>query len=65
MSHPTQTCTTCGAVEVVRPSVRGFPPELAKRRLAKRCEAAGHKSTPVYLAGLSFPGAGAQHGKAY
>jgi len=52
MSEPTQTCTTCGAVEVVRPC-RGFPPDVAKRKLAKRCEAKGHVSTPTYLAGLA------------
>ena len=53
MSSPTQTCTTCGDVEVVRPDGRGFPPDIAKRKLAKRCKEAGHKSTPEYLAGLS------------
>lgn len=52
MSNPTQTCTTCGAVEIVRADGRGFPPDIAKRRLAKRCKAAGHDCTPRYLAGL-------------
>ena len=52
MTEPTQTCTTCGAVEIVRPDGRGFPPDIAKRKLAKRCKAAGHTSTPRYLAGL-------------
>lgn len=53
MSQPTQTCTTCGDVEVVRPDGRGFPPDIAKRRLAKRCQANGHTCTPAYLAGIS------------
>lgn len=52
MSQPTQTCTTCGAIEIVRPDGRGFPPDIAKRRLAKRCTALGHTSTPVYRAAL-------------
>lgn len=52
MNQPTQTCTLCGAVEIVTPDGRGFPPDIAKRRLAKRCRDAGHKSKPVYLAGF-------------
>ena len=51
MSEPTQTCLTCGAVEIVHPDGRGFPPDIAKRRLTKRCAAAGHSSRPVYRAG--------------
>lgn len=54
MSEPTQTCAVCGDVETVRPDGRGFPPDIAKRRLAKRCAAAGHKSEPKYLAGFRF-----------
>lgn len=53
MSSPTQTCQTCGAVEVVHMDGRGFPPDIAKRKLAKRCKEAGHKSDPQYLAGVS------------
>ncbi len=52
MIEPTQTCLTCGAVEIVHPDGRGFPPDIAKRRLAKRCRAAGHRSRPVYRAGV-------------
>ena len=52
MSQPMQTCRTCGAVEVVTPNGRGFPPDIAKRKLAKRCKAAGHVSDPAYLAGF-------------
>ena len=54
MSEPTQTCQVCGDVEIVRQSGRGFPPDAAARRLAKRCAAKGHKSRPEYLAGIQF-----------
>lgn len=53
MTEPTQTCQECGRVEVVRPDGRGFPPDIAKRRLKKRCVAAGCPSDPRYLAGMS------------
>lgn len=53
MSEPRQTCLVCGDYEVVRPDGRGFPPDIAKRRLAKRCKAAGHTSKPKYSVGLS------------
>lgn len=56
MSSPTQTCQKCGLVEVVRADGRGFPPDIAKRRLAKRCWAAGCASDPRYLAGITFGG---------
>lgn len=52
MSEPTQTCQTCGDVEVVRPDGRGFPPDIAKRKLANRCKAAGHVCNPQYRAGF-------------
>ena len=51
MSEPVQTCRVCGAVEVVKPDGRGFPPQIAKNRLVKRCKAAGHKCDPQYTAG--------------
>lgn len=56
MSEPTQTCTTCGDVESVRPDGRGFPPDIAKQRLAKRCQESGHLSTPAYRAGVRVGG---------
>jgi hypothetical protein len=56
VSEPTQTCTTCGDVEIVRMDGRGFPPDIAKRRLAKRCAEKGHKSTPTYRAGFQYGG---------
>lgn len=52
MSAPTQTCTVCGDVEVVRPDGRGFPPDIAKRKLVKRWRANGHTCQPRYLAGV-------------
>lgn len=51
---PSQTCQTCGDFEEVRPDGRGFPPDIAKRRLAKRCAAKGHHCVPVYRAGLAL-----------
>jgi hypothetical protein len=53
MSEPRQTCEFCGDVEICRPSDRAFPPDAAKKRLAKRCEAKGHISQPKYCAGIS------------
>lgn len=60
MSEPTQTCELCGRVEVVRPDGRGFPPDIAKRKLRKACNANDCPSAPRYLAGVTFgprPGA--------
>ena len=56
MSAPTQTCTLCGRVEVVRMDGRGFPPDIAKRRLRKACKAAGCPSEPQYRAGVQVGG---------
>lgn len=52
MSEPQQRCEVCGDVEVVRPDGRGFPPDIAKRKLAKRCKAKGHTCQPTYTAGV-------------
>ena len=52
MSEPTQTCELCGLVEIVTPDGRGFPPDIAKRQLKRRCNANGCKSQPTYLAGI-------------
>lgn len=49
---PQQVCEICGAVEYVRPDGRGFPPDIAKRRLVKRCKAHGCACAPRYYAGL-------------
>lgn len=52
MSSPAQTCQVCGDREWVVPDGRGFPPDIAKRRLAKRCKAKGHTCDPQYRAGF-------------
>lgn len=52
--EPLQTCRVCGKSEVVRMDGRGFPPDIAKRRLAKRCKESGHRSDPQYTAGFAF-----------
>ena len=52
--EPTQTCQVCGDYEMVRPDGRGFPPDIAKRRLAKRCKAAGHACDAKYQAGVAI-----------
>lgn len=56
MSEPTQTCLRCGRVEIVRPDGRGFPPDIAKRKLRKACKENGCPCEPQYRAGLSFGG---------
>jgi hypothetical protein len=53
-TEPTQTCQLCGNVEVVRPDGRGFPPDISKRKLVKRCKAEGCPSQPAYRAGFTF-----------
>jgi hypothetical protein len=52
MPEPTQTCVLCGNVEVVRPDGRGFPPDIAKRKLRKRCAEKDCPCLPMYLAGI-------------
>lgn len=51
-AQPTQTCQVCGRVEVVTPDGRGFPPDIARRRLEKACRADGHKAVAKYQAGI-------------
>jgi hypothetical protein len=48
----TQTCRLCGRVVQVAPDGRGFPPDIAARRLAKWCAANGCPSEPTYRATL-------------
>lgn len=54
--EPRQTCKACGTSVVVVQSGRGFPPDVAKRKLAKQCTAAGHTSDPQYTAGIVLGG---------
>lgn len=53
MSEPTQTCSVCGDSVTVVQTGRGYPPEIAKRKLAKRCQAAGHRPAITYRAGVA------------
>jgi hypothetical protein len=53
-TQPTQECLLCGNVEVVRPDGRGFPPDIAKRRLQRRCKAQGCLCDPKYTAGIAM-----------
>ena len=54
MPGPVQRCDTCGDVQAVMPDGRGFPPNIAKNKLAKRCKAKGHSCVPKYTAGFYF-----------
>lgn len=56
MTRPTQTCALCGRQVVVVPDGRGFPPDVAKRKLAKLCRAADCPSQPKYRAGFQIVG---------
>jgi hypothetical protein len=56
MTEPQQKCENCGRVEIVKADGRGFPPDIAKRKLAKRCAKAGHPSQPIYTAGMAIRG---------
>jgi len=53
MSQPTQTCQLCGRAETVVPDGRGFPPDIAKRKLQKWCKANGCPCEPRYQAGIT------------
>ena len=50
--EPTVTCTICGTTLIVRRDGRGFPPDIAKRKLANLCKASGHKANITYMAGV-------------
>jgi hypothetical protein len=52
VTEPNQRCEECGRIVIVRPDGRGFPPDIAKRQLAKQCKKAGHVSRPIYQAGI-------------
>lgn len=51
-AEPHQTCTFCGTFVVVEPTTRGFPPNVARRKLRKLCQAMGHESRPQYTAAV-------------
>lgn len=52
MKDPTVACKLCGRTTIVQPDGRGFPPDIAKRRLRKACKANGCECDPVYTAGV-------------
>jgi hypothetical protein len=60
-SEPTVTCDACGDRQTVVPDGRGFPPDIAKNKLRKRCRAKGCAGEPQYRAGIS-PGLARQIG---
>ncbi len=53
-NEPTYSCRLCGRVVVVRRDGRGFPPDIAKRKLKRLCKADGCKCDPTYLAGFAI-----------
>jgi len=53
-SEPTYACRLCGWTVTVRPDGRGFPPDIAKRRLQRLCKADGCPCEPQYRAGLAL-----------
>jgi hypothetical protein len=53
MTAPHFRCGVCGTIEIVRPDGRGFPPDIARRRIEKRCKASGHECVPIYRAGIA------------
>lgn len=52
MSAPTVTCQLCGRSRIVTPDGRGFPPDIAKRKLRRECAANGCACDPQYRAGI-------------
>lgn len=52
MSEPRQTCRLCGRTVIVELDGRGFPPEIAARKLRKACRAEGCPCDPQYRAGV-------------
>lgn len=56
MAEPTQTCELCGRRVVVTPDGRGFPPDIAQRKLKRLCNANSCESEPKYRAGVTFGG---------
>ena len=56
MTEPTVTCALCERSVIVRPDGRGFPPDIAKRKLRKLCKAEGCQCEPVYRAGILLGG---------
>jgi hypothetical protein len=52
--NPIVVCKVCGVIQAVVPDGRGFPPDIAKRKLAKKClEIREHVADIEYRAGVS------------
>jgi hypothetical protein len=63
MTEPVQTCQICGQSVTVTPDGRGFPPDIAKRKLQRICKANGCACQPKYTPGFAFgPRARGQEG---
>ena len=54
MSQQSVTCAECGQGVTVTPDGSGFLPDIARRKLAKLCRAAGHEPDLRYYAGFRF-----------
>ena len=52
MSEPMVICDTCRDFIIVKPDGRGFPPDIYKRKLIKKCRAKGCNGNPEYRAGV-------------
>jgi hypothetical protein len=52
MSGPIYTCSICERIVAVKPDGRGFPPDIAKRKLMNLCKKAGCKCDPKYKPGI-------------
>lgn len=53
MIEPTYTCSLCWRSVTVTPDGRGFPPDIARRKLVKICNANQCPSDPFYMAGVA------------
>jgi hypothetical protein len=53
VSEPRMSCRICGRSITVVPGGRGFPPDIAKRKLVKDCKSNGCPCSPEYRAGIS------------
>lgn len=52
MSEPYQVCELCRRSVAVVPDGRGFPPDIAKRKLKRLCSLSNCPSQPKYYAGF-------------
>lgn len=56
MTQPRMTCAICGRIEIVKADGRGFPPNIARRRLVEACHVYGCTCDPRYSVGFSLSG---------